>query len=395
MNTIVCISHLRWDFVWQRPQHVLSRLAKTHRVLFVEEPVGVVDLPAPRLEVSPRPLANGASVQVARLLYPVAQERWIGHGDPLTETVYADLLKAHLREAQIDAPILWLYTPMAIEFADVIPYSLLVVDVMDQLSAFKGAPRELKQNEAMLLPVADAVFTGGMSLYRDKLPFNAHTFVFPSGVEIEHFSRAADPGRFPAPPPLDTLNGSPVIGYYGVIDERMNLELLRAMADQHPEWHVVLLGPVVKIDPAELPQAPNLHYPGMKHYDELPAYLAHFDVAIIPFALNESTRYLSPTKTLEYMAAHKPIVSTAIVDVRELYGDVVRIGETSVEFITHVEQALTQPADADQRAREHAILARYSWDGITNGMRAALDARAMQIERRQRIRAKASSQVGK
>ncbi len=393
MNTIVCISHLRWDFVWQRPQHVLSRLAKTYRVLFVEEPVGVVDLLEPRLEVTARTLANGACVEVARLLYPVAQERWIGHGDLLTQTAYTNRLNAYLSNEQIDAPILWLYTPMAIDFANAIPYSLLVVDVMDQLSAFKGAPRELKQNEAMLLPVADAVFTGGMSLYRDKLPFNAHTFVFPSGVEIEHFARAADPSRFPAP--IDSLNGSPVIGYYGVIDERMNLELLRAMAERHPEWQIVMLGPVVKIDPAELPQAPNLHYPGMKQYDELPAYLAHFDVAIIPFAINESTRYLSPTKTLEYMAAHKPIVSTAIVDVRELYGDVVRIGETTDEFIAHVEQALTQPADADQHARELEILSRYSWDGIANGMRAVLDARAMQIERRRRIRAKASSQVGK
>lgn len=360
----------------------------------MEEPIAVIGLSEPRLEVTMRPLSNGATVQVARLLYPLEHERWIGHGDPLTQTIYSLLLRAHLQDAQIDAPILWLYTPMAIDFANMIPYSLLVVDVMDQLSAFKGAPRDLAQNEAMLLPVADAVFTGGMSLYRDKLPFNANTFVFPSGVEIEHFARAADPSRFPAPAPIDGMNGSPVIGYYGVIDERMDLDLLREMSSQHPDWQIVILGPVVKIDPAELPQAPNLHYPGMRRYEELPAYLAHFDVAIIPFAINESTRYLSPTKTLEYMAAHKPIVSTAIEDVRELYGEVVRIGETTDEFIAHVEQAITTRA-ADQHERELDILARYSWDGITEALREVLETRAAQIERRLRIRAKAASQVGK
>ncbi|MDX2162167.1 MAG: glycosyltransferase [bacterium] len=376
MNDLICISHLRWDFVWQRPQHLLSRLALTHRVLFVEEPIASSQAETPHLDVSTRTLANGASVTVIRLIQPVIEERWIGHGDPLTQAAYSALLKAYTDAQGIRDPLLWLYTPMALDFTSALDYRLLVVDVMDQLSAFKGAPRDLKHNEAMLLPVADVVFTGGISLYRDKLPFNNHTYAFPSGVESAHFARAANRENFPAPAPLDALQG-PVIGYFGVIDERMDMHLLRTMAAQRPDWNIVLLGPVVKIDPAELPQAPNLHYPGMRTYEQLPAYLAHFDVALIPFALNESTRYLSPTKTLEYMAAHKPVVSTAIYDVSELYGDVVRIGRSHAEFIGHVEMALRE-SPVSRRARELELLDEHSWDRIAARMMDILEALSAQ-----------------
>ncbi len=354
-------------------------MALTYRVLFVEEPMTAMHLREPQIEVTPRVLPNGAQINVARLLVPAAHDEWIGHGDPRTQPIYQALLNEYLKANRYQQPILWLYTPMAHDFTS-IPHRLLVVDVMDQLSAFKGAPHDLVDYEAQLLPKADVVFAGGTSLFHDKKLFNQHTYCFPSGVEIEHFARAANRDAFAPPAPLDTLS-APIIGYFGVIDERMDMELIRTMAQRHPEWNIVLLGPVVKIDAAELPQAFNLHYPGMRSYADLPAYLAHFDVALIPFALNKSTRYLSPTKTLEYMAAHKPVVSTAIEDVRALYGEVVQIGSTHDEFIVHVEQSL-KCSSPDRLAKERALLVQHSWDNIVAGMLVLLEPRPVQLPRR-------------
>ncbi len=363
MSDLICISHLRWDFVWQRPQHLLSRLAQQYRVVFVEEPVTTVDETEPRLDVFPG--QNSPNLTVIRLVQPVEAHRWIGHGDPLTQQTYARLLLNYLQAEGYTQPLLWLYTPMASEFVEVIQPRLLIYDVMDELSAFKGAPVELRERGEALLRQADIVFTGGLSLYRSRQPYNSHTYLFPSGVEIQHFAQAAKAGAFQRPADLQGISG-PILGYFGVIDERMNLPLLAYMAESHPEWHLVMIGPVIKIDPAELPQAPNLHYLGMKDYNQLPAYLAHFEVALVPFAMNEATRYLSPTKTLEYMAAHKPVVSAPIQDVVELYGDYVRIGETPEEFVAMVEAALaeTESEQAVRQAKETELLARHTWDSI-------------------------------
>ncbi len=364
MGDLICFSHLRWDFVWQRPQHLLSRLAKQHRVLFVEEPISTTDAYEPRLEVIPG--RSVSDVTVLRLIQPVQENRWIGHGDPLTQETYTRLLQDYLRAEGYTDPILWIYTPMALDFVDATPHRLLIADVMDQLSAFKGAPTELVEREARLLTQADLVFTGGVSLYRAKLPFNRETYLFPSGVEIEHFAQAADPEAFDIPADLVEIP-HPILGYFGVIDERMDLTLLAQAARLRPDWHFVLLGPVVKIDPAELPQAANLHYLGMKSYEQLPAYLAQFDVALIPFALNEATRYLSPTKTLEYMAARKPILSTPIFDVVELYGDVVRIVRSPDEFVRQAEAAMIDTSQ-ERRLKAEELLARQTWDSIARQM---------------------------
>jgi glycosyltransferase involved in cell wall biosynthesis len=364
-------SHLRWDFVWQRPQHLLSRLAKHYRVIFVEEPVSSTEEREPRLDVH-----KSGRVTVIRLIYPVEKNHWIGHGDAVTQPVYEELLSVYFATEGITDPMMWLYTPMALSFAQKLGHSLLIYDVMDQLSAFKGAPVELKDRERALLPLADLVFTGGYSLYRDKSPFNPNTHLFPSGVDPDHFASSANRANYVIPAEIDRLN-PPILGYFGVIDERMDLDLLDAVAAAHPEWTLLMLGPVVKIDPDDLPQRPNLHYPGMKQYAELPAYLAHFDVALVPFAINAATRYLSPTKTLEYMAAHKPIVSTPIHDVVELYGEVVRIGGSAAEFCAHIESALAEtPSERTARRRkEDTLLALHTWDGIATRMMAQIQNR--------------------
>ncbi|MBZ0290394.1 MAG: glycosyltransferase family 1 protein, partial [Anaerolineae bacterium] len=377
MRDLICISHLRWDFVWQRPQHVLSRLARQYRMFFVEEPICSTEETAPRLDSYVWKGSKGERVNVVRLIQPVSQERWIGHGDALTTNAYIRLLNRYLKSENVLNPVVWLYTPMASDFVKPLNPCVLVYDVMDQLSAFKGAPAELRDREEAMLRQADVVFTGGVSLYRSKEDYNANTHLLPSGVEIEHFAQAADRTAYECPAELADLS-RPILGYFGVIDERSDLPLIAHLAQAHPEWSIVMIGPVVKIDPADLPQAPNIHYLGKRTYEQLPAYLAHFDVALIPFAMNEATRYLSPTKTLEYMAAHKPVVSTPIPDVIELYGEVVRIGRTPEEFTKHVETALVDHSEA-RRARAEALLNQHTWDAIANRMSRLI---AAQIEPR-------------
>lgn len=259
MNPLLCISHLRWDFVWQRPQHLLKRLSQQRRVLFVEEPVTSTEADVPRLDIW---VAAGApNVTVIRLIQPARDHFWIGHGDPFTQSTYVHLLRNYLAAQHIDSPLLWLYTPMALDFADSIAHSLLIVDVMDQLSAFKGAPPELIAKEERALRRADVVFAGGASLYRAKKPFNANTYLFPSGVEIDHFAAAANRSAFARPSDLRGVD-APILGYFGVIDERMDLDLLGRLAINNPSWQIVMIGPVVKINPAWLPHAANLHYLG-------------------------------------------------------------------------------------------------------------------------------------
>jgi UDP-galactopyranose mutase len=267
--------------------------------------------------------------------------------------------------------IAWLYTPMALPLARRLDPALVVYDCMDELSLFAGAPPELVAREEELLQLADVVFTGGPSLYRAKRGRHPNVHCFTSSVDAEHFGRARA-GRPDAPDePADQRDlPHPRLGYYGVIDERLDLPLLAALADAHPAWQLVLVGPVVKIDPAALPRRANIHYTGQRRYDELPAYLAGWDVCLLPFALNESTRFISPTKTLEYMAAERPIVSTPITDVAEPYGNIVYLGDTPEAFIRACERALA--SDAAERERRgslmRGVLARTSWDATVAAM---------------------------
>jgi glycosyltransferase involved in cell wall biosynthesis len=372
MQDLICISHLRWDFVWQRPQHLLSRLAQHYRVFFVEEPVTNTEISEPRLETFPG--RGEHPVTVVRLLQPAREHYWIGHNDPQTQTTYERLLADYFDAQGDNKRIVWLYTPMAAPFVAVLKPDLLIYDVMDELSAFKGAPAALRDQDRAMLKQADITFTGGVSLYRARLPYSSNIHLFPSGVEIAHFARAAA-GNLQQPADIAHM-AAPILGYFGVVDERMDLPLLARLAEAHPEWNIVMLGPVIKIDPTELPQAPNLHFLGMKDYQELPAYLARFDVALVPFAMNEATRYLSPTKTLEYLAANKPVVSTPIADIVELYGDYVCIGETPDEFVAQVEAALAETSTerAERAARVQKLLQLHTWDYIAGEMRKLIEA---------------------
>jgi UDP-galactopyranose mutase len=326
-ETLICFSHLRWDFVFQRPQHLMSRFAKMMRVFFVEEPL--VGQEEPRFEL--KQSQHGVVV-----VTPVLPED-ISAAD--AERLQRILLDRFISDQGIKQPWLWYYTPMSLAFSDHIEAGPVIYDCMDELTQFKNAPPEMSERERHLFKRADVVFTGGHSLYEAKRAFHPSVHAFPSSVDIVHFGKA----KLSPPDPADQAAISqPRLGFFGVIDERMDLSLILEVADSRPDWHIILIGPVVKIDPVTLPKRANIHYLGPKSYSELPTYLAHWDVALMPFALNEATRFISPTKTPEYLAAGKQVVSTPILDVVRDYAGLqaVRIAGDGEAFIAAIEAAL-------------------------------------------------------
>ena len=354
LTPLLVFSHLRWNFVHQRPQHLLTRLAQQRLIVFFEEPVPGAE--APRLEVS-RPCPG-----VEVLCPHVAGAAGGFHDDHLP--VLQQLLVDYLEEADIADYVVWFYTPMAFPLAAELLPRGIVYDCMDELTAFRHAPRQLVQRENFLFKAADLVFTGGPSLYASKKDRHPDVHCFPSSVDAAHFGQAAADHADQAALP------HPRLGYYGVIDERLDLELVGALADAHPEWQIVMVGPVVKIDPATLPERPNIHWLGQRAYAELPQFLAGWDVCLLPFALNEATRYISPTKTLEYLAAGKPCVSTPIRDVVEPYAGLVRIAATAEAFAEACAELLAQTAEAQHHFRQQAaaVVAATSWDRTVASM---------------------------
>ena len=355
---VVCLSHLRWDWVWQRPQHLLTRCARSRRVFYVEE--AVVD-GEPRVEI----VQTAEGVTVVKPHVPAGLS--LSELDAVQQTLLDELFLQY----EIDDYLLWVYAPMAIVYAEHLKPIATVYDCMDELSLFVGAPPELRKREQALLASADVVFTGGASLYEAKRNLHPNVHCFPSSVDADHFARS----RGPVPEPDDQASiGRPRLGFFGVLDERLDRELVAGLADARPDWHVVLVGPVTKIEPATLPQRPNVRYLGAKDYRELPAYLAGWDVAWMPFARNDATRFISPTKTLEYLAAGKPVVSTPIADVVRPYGGrgLVTIAETVEETIDAVEAALAADLDAHVR-RVDELLAETSWDRTWAAMEHEVD----------------------
>jgi UDP-galactopyranose mutase len=372
---IVVFSHLRWDFVYQRPQHLLSRLAAGHDIYFIEEPIYEENV-APYWEEN-KPAER---VTVYRPHLPVGGPGFNDEQVPLLNTLVRQLFADE--GIQDYSYVVWLYTPMALPVAKLLAPVAVVYDCMDELSAFKSAPAELIERETALLQWADVVFTGGPSLYRAKEGKHANLHCFPSSVDAAHFATAKSIEEAPSQAALP----HPRFGFFGVVDERMDIELLDALAEAHPEWQIVIVGPVVKIDAAALPSRPNLHFMGPSLYANLPSYLAGWDVCLLPFALNESTKFISPTKTLEYLAAEKPIVSTPITDVAEPYTGIVYLGGTHEEFIAACEQALS--ASDEERAtrmeKGRRVLARTSWDQTARSIEELID-KAVDSNRTQEI----------
>ena len=369
---LVCFAHLHWDFVWQRPQHLMARFAQQGRVFYVEDAFYHSDnLVAPHVEVKDR--NNGVKVVVVHLPQRL-------HADEAAaDQAQFEVLSHYFSEQGVTNYLFWYYTPMALGKSRQFAPKLTVYDCMDELAAFKFAPPELRPREQELFQKADLVFTGGHTLYEAKREQHPNAHPFPSSIDKAHFGQA----RGPLVEPADQAGiAHPRIGFFGVVDERLDIELLRQLSQNHPEWQFVIIGPVVKIDPATLPRTANVHYLGGKDYKELPAYLKGWDVATLLFADNESTKFISPTKTPEYLAAGNPVVSTPIRDVVRPYGDLglVHIAGNAADFGQAIRQALGQHTDADWRQRTDAYLATISWDQtwqqMVDLMQARLSAKA-------------------
>lgn len=355
-------SHLRWDFVWQRPQQILSRLAKDHPVLFVEEPV-YGDFVTEDLDIT-YPHTN-----IIRAV-PQIDETYASDYSRSAEIVRS-LLQARLNtdlrfKSLFKQPVLWFYTPMPApimlgEFDEI----GVVYDCMDELAQFKDAPSDIRKREQLLLKKADVVFTGGQKLYEAKSRAHSNVHFFGCGVDVQHFGKA----RLPETAIAEDIKNlrSPIAGYFGVIDERLDYGLLAQLARAKPEWTFVMVGPVVKIDPALLPQASNIKWMGQRDYKELPHYVKAYDVCLMPFALNEATQYINPTKTLEYMAAYKPILSTAVADVVKNFTPVVQVARSQEEFVQKLDA--TRELSAKTLDAGLVMAGNASWEAIVENIR--------------------------
>jgi len=356
---LLVFSHLRWNFVFQRPQHLLTRLATRRPVYFIEEPILSNSEPHWRLE------AGSPGLTVCEPHTPIQQK---GFCDEQMQVLNA-LVRRLVVDHGLESPVLWFYSPMAVPLAADLSPQAIIYDCMDELSAFLHAPPQLLGREAELLQRADMVFTGGPSLYRAKKDRHPCVYCFPSSVDAAHFGKARPENQLAEPEGQRNLP-HPRLGFFGVIDERLDIPLLAEVAKAKPDWQFCLVGPVVKIDPASLPRTKNIHYFGQQAYDQLPAFLSGWDVCLLPFARNAATRFISPTKTLEYMAAERPIVSTRITDVAEPYSEIVYLGDTPEEFLAACERALDMNAqEQDQRITlMRNVLAHTSWDQTAHAM---------------------------
>lgn len=363
---LVCFSHLRWDFVFQRPQHLLSRAAREWRVYFIEEP---------RFQAGAEAHFESTTTDenVERLV-PVLAEG-LTEQDVVSEQ--RDLVDSFLGLLPEAPSVAWYYTPMALRFTDHLSFPVVVYDCMDELSHFRGAPPELTRLESELLERADVVFTGGYSLYESKRQRHSNVHAFASSVDTAHYLPARD--RSVAEPADLAGIARPRIGYFGVIDERIDLDLIEAVASQRPEWQILMIGPTAKVDPAALPKQANIHWLGMKRYAELPRYLAGLDVGWMPFAINDATRFISPTKTPEFLAAGVPVVSTPVHDVVRSWG-----ADRFVAIAGDVDTSIAAITETLERGRPQAWLtqvddklAESSWDTTWARMRDLIEAKAM------------------
>jgi glycosyltransferase involved in cell wall biosynthesis len=359
---IIVHCHLRWDFVWQRPQQIFSRLADNHRILFIEDPVIA--------EGEPHLAIDEVQPNIVRLVPQIPQPLAV-NADKDAE-IFLPLIRKALREhpllaGRFDDSVQWFYSPMSAPgYLGQFGGHGLVYDCMDELASFRFAPPDIADRERFVMSKADVVFTGGFQLFESKSKHHGNVHFYGCGVDVEHYGKARlDETEVPAS--VASLP-KPVFGYFGVIDERLDYELVAALADRFPEASVVMAGPFAKVDRADLPDRPNIHWLGQQSYSDLPALVKGFDVCLMPFALNEATKYINPTKTLEYMAGGKPVVSTAIADVVRNFTPIVQVARTPEEFVDAVERAWRSP-DAGLIAEGIERASAATWDGAVASMR--------------------------
>ena len=365
---IIVHCHLCWDWVWQRPQQFLSRLSQKHKILFIETIGPDPQLAAPHAFFrTPEGFPN---ITVLRLQFPAWRWNDPAYVDSERRKIVKDLLAGPLA-GQFENPVQWFYDPMTASiFVGQMDETVNVYDCMDELSKFRGAPPEISLREAELLKIADVVFTGGRKLFESKSRSNSNCHFYGCGVDLAHFGKARETTTTV---PADVADlPKPRLGYFGVVDERMDYELIAKLADSNPEWSIVMVGPALKVDAATLPQLANLHWLGQRAYADLPAYCKAFDVCLMPFALNESTEFINPTKALEYMASGRPIVSTAVADVISNFSSVVSVAGSHDEFLELCRQAVAQP-DCSRVESGLRMAQENTWDSIVAKLEAHVE----------------------
>jgi glycosyltransferase involved in cell wall biosynthesis len=358
---IVAICHLSWEWVWQRPQQFLSRLARTHPLLFVETHCSQTPFPIVKMRAAEGP----CDVTILEMHLPA--HRWDdGHFIDMQRRRVLKQVLARDCGAKFAGAILWINDPMAvISYAGQLDESMIVYDCMDELSQFDGAPPMMVERERVLTEVADVIFCGGRKMRDKRLAFNGNTHFYGTGVDCQHFGAAMDLA-LPVHPDIADLPG-PVLGYFGVIDERIDYALLASLADAEPSWSIAMVGPFAKVDPQALPQRANLHWLGGKSYAELPALTKGMDVCMMPFALNAATEFINPTKALEYMAAGKPVVATGLDEVKANFATASKIAGSHAEFIDHCRRQVATPSAAMIR-RGLKLAADNTWEAIVAKM---------------------------
>lgn len=373
MQSLIVFSQFRWDFALRRPQHLMTRLARDFRVFYFEEPV--YDPRGAWLEIRvPAP-----NVHVCRPHTRVPERGFADAQMPVLAGLLENLISSH----DLGTPVVWLYTPSALPLLQRLDAKAIVYDCIEEPAAPGEAGRELAAQEHSLLKLADLVFTGGPSLFRHKQALHDNVHSLPSSVDKEHFA-AVGPGIDHSE---QAAMAHPRFGFFGVIDPRFDPVSVSLLADAHPGWQIVLVGPVANIDLRTLPRRPNVHYMGERPYAELPQFVSGWDVCLLPFAVNASTRFVSPAKVLEYMAAGKPIVTTALPDVVEAFGHIVHVGRHAQSFVSACERALVEaPALREKRAAMmRNVVKATSWDATAEKMLALIDDLAHRQQKRRAL----------
>lgn len=342
----------------------MSRLSQRHKVIFVETvaPDGELATPVARYR-KPKEYPN---LTILRLQFPAHRWEESGYVDMERRRLLQEFLASPLAEDFGPGIVQWFYDPMTVmAFAGQMGEIATVYDCMDELSRFRFAPPEIAEREAQLLRHADVVFTGGRKLYDLKSQSHDNCYFYGCGVDVAHFGKAR--ARETSIPP--TLAGlkKPVLGYFGVVDERLDYELIARLADANRDWSVAMIGPALKVEDMPLPQRPNLHWLGQQPYADLPAFCKGMDVCLMPFALNEATEYINPTKALEYMATGRMVVSSAVPDVVRNFGEVVKVANDHDEFIAHCRHAIESP-DGKRIQRGLSMAEDNTWERIVGSL---------------------------
>lgn len=353
---LLVLSPSRWDFMFRRTQQLMSRLAGRWQVLFVEEP---------RRSRNAAWLDEQAQGEHLSVLVPHLPANLSPHLPPSLDATHDEprrMLAAYLRQRDLRVDVAWVSSPASLPLLDSLDARCVVYDC----HASSTAPR-LRREQALLLERSTLVFANGPSLYESLREQHPRVMCLPDAVAAAHFAPDAQRPHSVQAMHAGSLQrhlSAPRLGWFGVIDRRLDLDLLAQIADAHPQWSLVMVGPVVGLDASRLPQRANIHWLGVQPYSVLPHLLEGWDLCLLPFVIGAATRQLCPAQALEYMAGGKPVLCTPLHDVAWMFSDSVAIAERGPPFIAACEALLAEsPAQRAQRALQMmATVSASSWD---------------------------------